>query len=57
MQFLLTAYDGTDAEAPGRRLKVRGDHLEKIAGRKHQQVGQIANQLIKKELDLIEQFI
>ena len=34
MQFLLTAYDGTDAEAPGRRLKVRGDHLEKIAGLK-----------------------
>jgi uncharacterized protein YciI len=30
MQFLLTAYDGTDAEAPQRRLKVRGDHLEKI---------------------------
>ena len=34
MQFLLTAYDGTDAEAPQRRLKVRGDHLEKIDGLK-----------------------
>jgi uncharacterized protein YciI len=31
MQFLLTAYDGTDSEAPDRRLKVRGEHLEKIA--------------------------
>jgi uncharacterized protein len=31
MQFLLTAYDGTDSEAPERRLKVRGEHLEKIA--------------------------
>jgi len=34
MQFLLIAYDGTDAEAPQRRLKVRGDHLEKIDGLK-----------------------
>jgi uncharacterized protein len=34
MQFLLTAYDGTDAEAPQRRLKVRGEHLEKIGGLK-----------------------
>jgi hypothetical protein len=31
MQFLLTAYDGTDPEAPERRLKVRGEHLDKIA--------------------------
>jgi hypothetical protein len=31
MQFLLIAYDGTDPEAPERRLKVRGEHLEKIA--------------------------
>lgn len=30
MQFLLTAYDGTDAEAPGRRASVRPEHLEKI---------------------------
>jgi len=34
MQFLLTAYDGTDAKAPDRRLKVRGEHLDKIAGLK-----------------------
>ncbi|TAL80173.1 MAG: hypothetical protein EPN88_01490 [Bacteroidetes bacterium] len=34
MQFLLIAYDGTDPEAPERRLKVRGEHLEKIAGLK-----------------------
>ena len=34
MQFLLTAYDGKDAEAPQRRLKVRGEHLEKIDGLK-----------------------
>ncbi len=27
MQFLLVAYDGTDAEAPARRQKVRADHL------------------------------
>jgi uncharacterized protein len=31
MQFLLIAYDGTDPEAQERRLKVRGEHLEKIA--------------------------
>ena len=31
MQFLLIAYDGTDPEAPERRLKVREEHLEKIA--------------------------
>jgi len=31
MQFLLTAYDGTDPEAPVRRLKVREEHLGKIA--------------------------
>lgn len=31
MQFLLTAYDGTDADALDRRLKVREEHLEKIA--------------------------
>lgn len=31
MQFLLTAYDGTDKEAPGRRLKVREEHLRKIS--------------------------
>jgi uncharacterized protein YciI len=30
MQFLLIAYDGTDPEAPQRRLKVREDHLRKI---------------------------
>ena len=34
MQYLLIAYDGTDAEAPERRLKVRGEHLEKIGGLK-----------------------
>jgi uncharacterized protein YciI len=34
MQFLLTAYDGTDSEALQRRLKVRGEHLEKIDGLK-----------------------
>jgi len=30
MQFLLTAYDGKDGEAQGRRLSSRPDHLEKI---------------------------
>ena len=30
MQFLLTAYDGTDKGAPERRLKVRPEHLEKV---------------------------
>jgi uncharacterized protein YciI len=30
MQFLLTAYDGTDGEAAGRRLAARPEHLEKI---------------------------
>lgn len=34
MQFLLTAYDGSDPEALERRLNVRGEHLEKIAGLK-----------------------
>jgi len=31
MQFILIAYDGTDAGAPDRRLKSRQEHLEKIA--------------------------
>ncbi len=31
MQFILTAYDGTDAGALDRRMAVRGEHLEKIA--------------------------
>jgi uncharacterized protein YciI len=30
MQFLLIGYDGTDPEALDRRMKVRGEHLEKI---------------------------
>jgi uncharacterized protein YciI len=30
MQFLLIAYDGTDAEALDRRMKSRPEHLEKI---------------------------
>ncbi|MDX1314960.1 MAG: YciI family protein, partial [Eudoraea sp.] len=31
MQFLLTAYDGTDSGALDRRLSVREDHLENVA--------------------------
>lgn len=31
MQFLLVAYDGTDPEALERRMKVRQEHLDKIA--------------------------
>lgn len=31
MQFILIAYDGTDAGALQRRMKVREDHLRKIA--------------------------
>jgi uncharacterized protein YciI len=31
MQFILIAYDGTDAGAPERRMKCRQEHLEKIA--------------------------
>lgn len=31
MQFILIAYDGTDAGAPDRRMKSRQEHLEKIA--------------------------
>ena len=31
MQFLLIAYDGTDPQAPERRLKVREEHLKKIS--------------------------
>ena len=31
MQFLLVAFDGTDPGALERRMKVRPDHLEKIA--------------------------
>ena len=30
MNFILTAYDGTDPEAPDRRVKVREQHLIKI---------------------------
>ena len=31
MQFILIAYDGTDAGALDRRMKSRQEHLEKIA--------------------------
>jgi uncharacterized protein len=31
MVYILTAFDGTDSDAPGRRMKSRPDHLEKIA--------------------------
>lgn len=31
MQFLLVAFDGTDPGALDRRMKVRPEHLEKIA--------------------------
>lgn len=31
MQFLLIAYDGTDAEALERRMKSRPEHLEKTS--------------------------
>jgi uncharacterized protein len=31
MQYLLIAYDGKDPEAPDRRLRVRQEHLDKIA--------------------------
>jgi uncharacterized protein YciI len=34
MQYLVIAYDGTDSEAPGRRLKVRGAHLENVKAMK-----------------------
>lgn len=34
MQFLLIAFDGTDPGALERRMKVRPEHLEKIAGLK-----------------------
>ena len=30
MQFLLLAYDGTDPQAPQRRLRVREEHFKKI---------------------------
>jgi hypothetical protein len=33
------------------------EHLERIARRKHQPISQTANQLIKKEIALIEQFV
>jgi hypothetical protein len=31
MAFILTAYDGTDPNAPDRRKKTRPEHLEKIS--------------------------
>lgn len=31
MQFILLAYDGTDPDAPERRLRVRQKHLDKIS--------------------------
>ena len=34
MQFILLAYDGTDNEAPNRRLRVRQEHLDKISNLK-----------------------
>jgi uncharacterized protein YciI len=35
MQFILIAFDGTDAGAPERRQKSRPEHLEKIARTKN----------------------
>jgi uncharacterized protein YciI len=32
MQFLVTLYDGTDAEAPVRRAATRPEHLERLKG-------------------------
>jgi len=32
-------------------------HLEKIARRKHQEMGEMVNQLVKKEMELIEELI
>lgn len=34
MQFILLAYDGTDMDAPDRRLRVRQEHLDKISNLK-----------------------
>lgn len=34
MQFLLIAYDGNDRDALKRRMEVRPEHLEKVAGLK-----------------------
>jgi uncharacterized protein YciI len=34
MQYLLTAYDGTDANAKSRRLDARPEHLDKISDQK-----------------------
>jgi uncharacterized protein YciI len=31
MQYLLTAFDGTDKDAESRRLEVRPEHLQKIS--------------------------
>ena len=39
MQFLLTGYDGTDQDAPGRRMKVREEHLARA--RIHKKKGEI----------------
>jgi uncharacterized protein YciI len=36
MQFLLVAYDGTDPRALERRMKIRPEHLEKVAVLKKQ---------------------
>lgn len=30
MQFMVTAYDGSDADAPGRRLAARPAHLDRV---------------------------
>jgi len=30
MHFLITAYDGTDSEAPARRANARPSHLERV---------------------------
>lgn len=39
MQFMVTAYDGTDTDAPGRRLATRPAHLDGI--RKYKAAGNI----------------
>ncbi len=33
MQFIVTAYDGTDEDALGRRLKAREEHLQSVERR------------------------
>ncbi len=57
MQFLLIAYDGTDAGALDRRMKVRGLHFEKIGELKKNKEFIFGGAILNEKGDMIGSMI